>query len=1085
MRKTRFLSVIVAAAFALSTAIMPITAQTDDVLTNSTITDEGIDQQAQIELFGDTEPAITIEDKEGEFNTIQDAVLAAVEGDIIFVPNGVYEECVNLNKAITLRGESKEDTIIMANDLSKPGVTMRGGAVVENFTITRAPETASAWGGDATGVSIIAFSSVSTLKNCIITGNRNGVYINGGNSTAKAVVEGNIITNNRTGINFANSNDGIDIIDNVITDNWTLGLVTYGLSNPTDFDKIILENNVIKGNWYGQILVKDGASLISGTLSIPNTNDFGDSITLSTSADTKYNEPSHADLIPVGFGGTAVKPSAKPSTFRIYNSPNAEYDVSELGAVTYMVDSSEGISYAVWNANNNSTIKVFPGTYNIIYDRTGRKIPVAGSENRTGWYLPVVQDGLKIIGVDQNGMEITDPTNTKAHIYSEDYTPNGSWQTQSLMFVFGDNVSIKGLSFSQKSAANKTMEILGDSFTIANSNFVPLPESTNTIFGLYDYKKYGGGVYINGNVKNAKITNNVFNRGGITFDSTAEAVIEITRNTFNGVREIEKLDEHGNIIETTAYSSIGYTSWANPQVTDISNATIIIKENKFINAGKVNFSTVTKGFADVSRNYWGSESGPAEGQLTGSVSAIPFYTTVGMSGLSGSASVEVDSIEDFNQALFTATEIVLASGEYGALAVSRGNIKVKGQADVTVESIAISGDGTYIENINVTGDVIILPSVGDGDVTLKNLTVGGKLYVQGGGSNSVTVLHSAIPGVVIEKTSGDTVRVVLDEGTTVESVTVTSSGTLLLNGAAVATISVDDTADSIEISGVGQIGSLNVSGGSVSVAQEVSVNAAVISTSHPVSLPANTGSLVIENADAQISVGGNTVTEGFGSAKATFTVASAVQSIGKDKYAVIKVNVSELTHGLAGAVIRLTYDTDYIEYVSVSGATIAPELPSPGIIVLSKALTSNLLTDSTLFTINYKIKDNTPYSDVNILQHIQIAILQASCIGSDGYSRSITELEGVDGHITINTSAVVIGDVDGNSTANLNDVVNILSFVVGRISFHPWQKAAGNVVIENDADALLGQSNPTAIDAAAILKSIQSGSGLSRIDLRL
>jgi hypothetical protein len=53
-------------------------------------------------------------------------------------------------------------------------------------------------------------------------------------------------------------------------------------------------------------------------------------------------------------------------------------------------------------------------------------------------------------------------------------------------------------------------------------------------------------------------------------------------------------------------------------------------------------------------------------------------------------------------------------------------------------NVVISADGVILQNYKIEGDLNITAAVGDGNVTLKNVTVTGTTTVSGGGQNSVT-----------------------------------------------------------------------------------------------------------------------------------------------------------------------------------------------------------------------------------------------------------------------------------------------------------------------------------------------------------
>jgi parallel beta-helix repeat protein len=73
----------------------------------------------------------------GNYSVIQDAINDAVDGDTVFVFNGSspYEECLEINRRISLIGEDKESTIIIG-DCLETLITVRGREVfISGFTI--------------------------------------------------------------------------------------------------------------------------------------------------------------------------------------------------------------------------------------------------------------------------------------------------------------------------------------------------------------------------------------------------------------------------------------------------------------------------------------------------------------------------------------------------------------------------------------------------------------------------------------------------------------------------------------------------------------------------------------------------------------------------------------------------------------------------------------------------------------------------------------------------------------------------------------------------------------------------------------
>ena len=90
--------------------------------------------------------------------------------------------------------------------------------------------------------------------------------------------------------------------------------------------------------------------------------------------------------------------------------------------------------------------------------------------------------------------------------------------------------------------------------------------------------------------------------------------------------------------------------------------------------------------------------------------------------------------------------------------------------DVTGIAI-VNADGVVLNDLTVTGDLIIAEGVASGEVTLNDVTVTGNTIVRGGGANSILITgDSAISNLIIEKTDDGEIRVVTDSGVVVDYV---------------------------------------------------------------------------------------------------------------------------------------------------------------------------------------------------------------------------------------------------------------------------------------------------------------------------
>jgi len=103
------------------------------------------------------------------------------------------------------------------------------------------------------------------------------------------------------------------------------------------------------------------------------------------------------------------------------------------------------------------------------------------------------------------------------------------------------------------------------------------------------------------------------------------------------------------------------------------------------------------------------------------------------------------------------------AGEYGP---EQAEAKVKEDGNVIVNA-----SGITLRNMEIAGDLIIGKGVGEGDVTLSNVTVHGQTFVYGGGEHSIHLDNSVIVNIIVNKKDG-TVRLVAKGSTSIQEVVV-------------------------------------------------------------------------------------------------------------------------------------------------------------------------------------------------------------------------------------------------------------------------------------------------------------------------
>lgn len=251
--------------------------------------------------------------------SIQTAVNAATANSTVSIEPGIYHEDVTINKTIRLQGAGMAASTI-SGVVTGGSATLQIGAngvAVDGFTITRDGNAVATW-NDQLNLIGIAIQTVGNaeISNCNFVGNRTGIDINNSNGN---YIHNNIISDNRTGLIFRNTTDHTIVTENIITNNWTMGILFLDASGGTNKPvqsaaNSSFNNNNISGNWYGQIVERQsGSSLpVPGTTNLKNftCNWYGSVKPVISNSNS--TEPGYDVQIPVAYGGTAVAPGGQP-----------------------------------------------------------------------------------------------------------------------------------------------------------------------------------------------------------------------------------------------------------------------------------------------------------------------------------------------------------------------------------------------------------------------------------------------------------------------------------------------------------------------------------------------------------------------------------------------------------------------------------------------------------------------------------------------------------------------------------------------------------------------------------------------------
>lgn len=110
------------------------------------------------------------------------------------------------------------------------------------------------------------------------------------------------------------------------------------------------------------------------------------------------------------------------------------------------------------------------------------------------------------------------------------------------------------------------------------------------------------------------------------------------------------------------------------------------------------------------------------------------------------------AIKDAQEKLVAVTKITVYD--------KAGTFGPKTGMDVIDQDVTIDVTGVVLQNLHIKGNLTIGEGVGEGDVTLNNITVDGETFVRGGGKNSIHINGGDYNKITIQQTSSGQVRIV-------------------------------------------------------------------------------------------------------------------------------------------------------------------------------------------------------------------------------------------------------------------------------------------------------------------------------------
>jgi parallel beta-helix repeat protein len=198
------------------------------------------------------------------YSSIQAAVDASSNGDTILVQSGTYNENVNVNKQLTLRGIGMP--VVDANRSGSAITLAADGIRLEGFTATGS----GSYYGEA-GINVN--SSSNTLSGNNASNNCDGIYLE--SSSNNTLISNNANSNNYTGIDLYFSSNNNMLISNNASNN-AHGIYLWSSSN----NNTLISNNA-SNNAHGIYL---WSSSNNNTLISNNASNNGDGIYLESSS---------------------------------------------------------------------------------------------------------------------------------------------------------------------------------------------------------------------------------------------------------------------------------------------------------------------------------------------------------------------------------------------------------------------------------------------------------------------------------------------------------------------------------------------------------------------------------------------------------------------------------------------------------------------------------------------------------------------------------------------------------------------------------------------------------------------------------
>ncbi|MFE3845403.1 right-handed parallel beta-helix repeat-containing protein [Thermoplasmatota archaeon] len=221
------------------------------------------------------------DDGGADYTRIQDAIDISINGDTIYVYKGVYRENLNINKAIKIIGEDKDNTMINGGKKGNVVRITKDSVTISNFTIQNSGNRDYPLGD----CGIKLHSNYNEIYENNINNNGKGIFLK--SSSNNAIYNNRITFNTYIAFEIEDSSNNL-IYENQIIENDNEGMFIDSTPLGSNSNNIIIKNN-ISNNRDDGILMRDSSDCIINHNILSNNGHNGLDLQYSSNNTMNFN----------------------------------------------------------------------------------------------------------------------------------------------------------------------------------------------------------------------------------------------------------------------------------------------------------------------------------------------------------------------------------------------------------------------------------------------------------------------------------------------------------------------------------------------------------------------------------------------------------------------------------------------------------------------------------------------------------------------------------------------------------------------------------------------------------------------------